>query len=76
MALESLDALEKKNREEWILDIEKDCAEDIGLIFIHGMDKNRSCKNKCIFCFVDQLPPNMRSTLYLRMMIGVYPFNG
>ena len=30
------------------------------------MDKQRSCRNKCIFCFIDQLPPGMRETLYFK----------
>lgn len=68
MALEYLEVLiERKNGEELILEIEKDAYEDIGLIFRPWlMDENRRCRNKCIFCFVDQLPPNMRSTLYFK----------
>ena len=30
------------------------------------MDKKQSCTNKCIFCFIDQMPPNMRETLYFK----------
>lgn len=30
------------------------------------MDKQHHCKNKCIFCFVDQMPPGMRETLYFK----------
>ena len=30
------------------------------------MDLYRCCKNKCIFCFIDQMPPNMRETLYFK----------
>ncbi len=42
-------------------------AEDPGLEFENYlMDKQRSCKNKCIFCFIDQLPPNMRETMYYK----------
>ena len=42
-------------------------GEDPGLNFeTYLMDRARSCANKCIFCFVDQLPPGMRSTLYFK----------
>ena len=53
--------------EEYSAEIEKDYDEDIGLIFEDGiMDEAKSCSNKCIFCFIDQLPPNMRDTLYFK----------
>ncbi len=40
---------------------------DIGLEFnTYLMDKQHSCKNKCIFCFVDQMPKGMRDTLYFK----------
>lgn len=55
------------NGEECVYEIEKDEYEDLGLIFEDGlMDGQMSCKNKCIFCFIDQLPKNMRSTLYFK----------
>ena len=44
-------------------------AEDseLGLDFdTYLMDKQRSCKNKCIFCFIDQLPKGMRESLYFK----------
>ena len=51
--------------EDWELEIEKDALEDLGLEFESGlMDEYRSCRNKCIFCFIDQMPPGMRQTLY------------
>ncbi len=41
--------------------------DDIGLDFETPlMDKKHSCENKCIFCFIDQLPPGMRQTLYFK----------
>ncbi len=41
--------------------------EEIGLEFeSYLMDEQRSCRNKCIFCFIDQLPPGMRETLYFK----------
>jgi len=53
--------------EEYSAEIEKDFDEDIGLVFEDGiMDEAKSCRNKCIFCFIDQLPPNMRDTLYFK----------
>lgn len=42
-------------------------AEDPGLEFENYlMDRQRSCKNKCIFCFIDQLPEKMRETMYYK----------
>lgn len=53
--------------EEYVAEIDKDEDEDIGLVFDDGlMDEARSCTNKCIFCFIDQMPPNMRETLYFK----------
>ena len=57
----------KENGEEWELEIEKDYDEDLGLTFESSlMDNYRSCANKCIFCFIDQLPPGMRETMYFK----------
>lgn len=59
--------IEKKNGEEWELEVEKDWDEDLGLDFENGlMDEYRSCSNRCIFCFIDQMPPGMRETLYFK----------
>ncbi|MBD5550666.1 MAG: DUF512 domain-containing protein [Lachnospiraceae bacterium] len=56
-----------KGGEECILEIEKDFGEDLGLEFENGlMDEYRSCHNKCIFCFIDQMPKGMRDTLYFK----------
>lgn len=53
--------------EEWELEIEKEYEEDLGIEFENGlMDDYRSCSNKCIFCFIDQLPKGMRETLYFK----------
>lgn len=42
-------------------------GEDLGLDFeTYLMDRARSCANNCIFCFVDQMPPGMRKTLYFK----------
>lgn len=57
----------KKNGEEWVYEIEKDFDEDLGLVFEEPlMDQYRSCHNKCIFCFIDQMPKGMRDTLYFK----------
>ena len=59
--------IRKPHGEEWELEIEKDAYEDLGLVFEDGlMDEYRSCRNKCIFCFIDQMPPGMRETLYFK----------
>lgn len=53
--------------EEWLLEIDKDYDEDLGVEFENGlMSDYRSCSNKCIFCFIDQMPPGMRETLYFK----------
>lgn len=47
--------------------VKKPEYDDLGLDFeTYLMDKERCCKNKCIFCFIDQMPPNMRETLYFK----------
>ena len=47
--------------------IKKGEYDDIGLEFeTFLMDKKRSCRNGCIFCFIDQLPKGMRETLYFK----------
>ncbi len=47
--------------------IDKDEYDDIGLEFeTFLMDNKQSCRNKCVFCFIDQMPPNMRETLYFK----------
>ncbi len=59
--------IRQSDGEEWILEVEKDEEEDLGLDFENGlMDEYRSCRNKCIFCFIDQMPPGMRDTLYFK----------
>ena len=59
--------IRKKNGEEWELEVEKDSEEDLGVEFENSlMDDYRSCSNHCIFCFIDQMPPGMRETLYFK----------
>ena len=57
----------KRSGEEWLLEIDKEYDEDLGIVFESGlMDEYRSCCNKCIFCFIDQMPKGMRDTLYFK----------
>lgn len=59
--------IRKAGGEEWELEIEKEYEEDLGIIFENEfMDDYRSCSNRCIFCFIDQMPPGMRKTLYFK----------
>lgn len=59
--------IEKADGEQWELEIEKDADESLGISFGEGlMDEYRSCRNRCIFCFIDQMPPGMRDTLYFK----------
>ena len=59
--------IRKPDGEEWELDIEKEYEEDLGIEFENGlMDNYKSCHNKCIFCFIDQMPKGMRDTLYFK----------
>jgi len=49
------------------IDLEKDYGEDPGIVFDHYlMDGARGCSNRCIFCFIDQLPKGMRRSLYFK----------
>ncbi len=59
--------IQKPNGDEWLLEIDKEEYEDLGIVFERGlMDRAKSCSNKCIFCFIDQLPKGMRDTLYFK----------
>ena len=59
--------IEKSDGEVWDIEIEKEENEDLGLVFEEQLiDKPRSCANKCIFCFMDQLPPKVRETLVFK----------
>lgn len=59
--------IRKADGEEWLLEIEKEYDEDLGVEFETDlMSDYRSCCNKCIFCFIDQMPEGMRDTLYFK----------
>ena len=59
--------VEHENGEVEIYEIEKDEDEDLGIEFEHELiDKPKNCYNKCIFCFMEQLPKNVRDTLIFK----------
>lgn len=59
--------LEKPGGEQWLLEIDKEESQDLGLEFENGlMDEYHSCRNRCMFCFIDQMPGGMRETLYFK----------
>jgi putative radical SAM enzyme (TIGR03279 family) len=59
--------IKKTGGEEWILEVEKDFDQDLGIDFgSGGFGPTIRCTNKCVFCFVDQMPPGMRKTLYVK----------
>lgn len=59
--------IKKADGEEWELEVEKEYEEDLGVEFENSlMDEYRSCSNHCMFCFIDQMPPGMRETLYFK----------
>ena len=61
----TLEVLKKDGTTEMII-VEND-YEDLGIEFAEGLiDEAQSCKNKCIFCFIDQLPKGMRETVYFK----------
>ena len=58
--------VEKADGELWELEIENN-YENLGITFENGlMSDYKSCSNRCIFCFIDQMPPGMRETLYFK----------
>ncbi len=59
--------IKKENGEIWEIDIEKFEDEDLGIEFVDELiDEAKSCSNKCIFCFIDQMPKGMRDSLYFK----------
>ncbi|MBQ4522683.1 MAG: DUF512 domain-containing protein [Lachnospiraceae bacterium] len=59
--------IRKPDGEEWLFEIEKEYDDDLGIEFENAlMSEYRSCSNNCIFCFIDQMPPGMRETLYFK----------
>ncbi len=67
LAEENIELLVKREENEIKHSINKECYEDIGLEFETPlMDKKHRCENKCIFCFIDQLPKGLRESLYFK----------
>ena len=59
--------VEDENKNVRSIEMIKGEYEEIGLEFeTYLMDKQHSCRNKCIFCFIDQLPKGMRESLYFK----------
>lgn len=59
--------LQRPDGSRYQVHISKDPDDDPGLVFDNGlMDEYHSCHNKCIFCFIDQMPKGMRDTLYFK----------
>ncbi|MFR7993070.1 MAG: DUF512 domain-containing protein, partial [Lachnospiraceae bacterium] len=59
--------IEKSDGNTWLLEIDKDEDEPLGVTFENPlMDDYKSCQNHCVFCFIDQMPPGMRDTLYFK----------
>ncbi|MCR5279039.1 MAG: DUF512 domain-containing protein [Lachnospiraceae bacterium] len=64
---EKLNIVVSREGKELSFDIDKSEDDDPGLEFASGlMDEYRRCRNNCIFCFIDQMPPGMRETLYFK----------
>jgi len=64
---EEFDIVVKRDGRNITLHIEKEEGEGLGIDFeTYLMDSPRRCSNRCIFCFIDQMPPGMRETLYFK----------
>lgn len=72
--------IEKQNGEEAVVTIRKDEYEPLGIQLEETLiSRPRSCRNHCVFCFIDQMPPSLRNTLYVKdddwrlsLMMGNY----
>ncbi len=59
--------IQKINGQIYVYEIEKEYDDDLGIEFTNPIiDNAKSCRNKCVFCFIDQLPKGMRETLYFK----------
>lgn len=58
--------IRKPDGQIWEYELEKEYDDDLGIIFDGIIDNPKSCHNKCIFCFIDQMPKGMRETLYFK----------
>ena len=56
-----------REQKQLSFEVKKEEYEDLGLCFATPlMDEKKSCRNGCIFCFIDQLPKGMRESLYFK----------
>ena len=59
--------VEKNDGQHWEIELEKSEEQGLGLTFTSAIfDGIKSCKNHCLFCFIDQMPPGQRSSLYIK----------
>lgn len=66
-AYDELDISFDRREKHFEKHIRKSDYDDLGLEFSSFlMDEKHSCRNKCVFCFIDQMPPGMRETLYFK----------
>ena len=56
---------DKRGKGETVIEVEKDEGEDLGLEFAKNT-AIRTCHNRCVFCFVDQMPKGLRESLYVK----------
>ncbi len=58
--------IEHTDGEQELIAFEKDVDEELGVEFESAVDKIQTCKNNCVFCFVNMIAPNMRKTLSVK----------
>ena len=56
---------DKRGQGETVVEVEKDEGEDLGVEFAKNT-AIRTCHNRCVFCFVDQMPKGLRESLYVK----------
>lgn len=61
----SMTVRDKRTKTETVIEVEKDEGEDLGIEF-EKSNEIRTCHNRCVFCFVDQMPKGMRESLYVK----------
>ena len=61
----TLTVRDKRGQGETVVEVEKDEGEDLGLVFEKNSEV-KTCHNRCVFCFVDQMPKGMRESLYVK----------
>jgi putative radical SAM enzyme (TIGR03279 family) len=67
IADEELELVVARGDEQWCIELEKEADDDLGLTFTEDVfDGMRRCTNRCVFCFEEQMPAGMRSSLRLR----------